>query len=62
MKRLCLMHAMLMPLLTLYRPPVSACPGEAAKLFTHLLLLTSDGRIAYHGPMAGALDYFATLG
>lgn len=36
--------------------------GEAVGLFSHLMLLTADGRTAYHGPMDKALDYFEHLG
>lgn len=38
------------------------CPSsEACTLFTHLLLLTCDGRLAYHGPIRRGLEYFAAL-
>jgi hypothetical protein len=41
------------------------CPSSATfNLFTHLLLLTADGRLAYHGPCANdeALSYFTGPG
>lgn len=37
-------------------------PPTQARAFSHLLLLTPDGRQAYHGPMAEALPYFQSLG
>ncbi len=37
------------------------CPSSKTyHLFTHLLLLTCDGRMAYSGPAQEALDYVQT--
>lgn len=39
------------------------CPSsEMLHLFSHLLLLTGDGRLAFHGPMTDALKHFEALG
>ncbi len=38
------------------------CPSsEACLLFSHLMLLTYDGRLAYHGPTLDGIRYFSTL-
>lgn len=39
------------------------CPSsETVHSFSHLILLTCDGRLAYHGPGDKALAHFARLG
>lgn len=56
----CLMSA---PFLLLSCVSQVHCPSsEMVRLFSHLLLLTGDGRLAYHGPMTDALKHFETLG
>ncbi|EWM26638.1 abc subfamily abcg [Nannochloropsis gaditana] len=38
------------------------CPSsEACQLFSHLMLLTYDGRVAYHGPTLQGIGYFSAL-
>lgn len=38
------------------------CPSsEACLLFSHLMLLTCDGRLAYHGPIKRGIAYFSSL-
>jgi len=38
------------------------CPSsEACQLFSHLMLLTCDGRLAYHGPTLQGINYFSSL-
>lgn len=36
--------------------------SEMVNLFTHMVLLTGDGRLAFHGRMQDALQHFETLG
>jgi hypothetical protein len=36
--------------------------SEMVRLFSHMILLTTGGRLAYHGPMPTALAHFETLG
>ena len=39
------------------------CPSsEMAQQFTHVILLSCDGRLAYHGRQDKALTYFSGLG
>lgn len=51
-----------LPLSHLCVPQVHSPSSEMVRLFSHLLLLTGDGRLAFHGPMADALKHFETLG
>lgn len=38
------------------------CPSsEACQLFSHLMLLTYDGRVAYHGPTLQGIGHFSAL-
>ena len=37
-------------------------PVRCFELFTHLVLLTSDGEMAYYGPSSKLLTYFESLG
>jgi ABC-type multidrug transport system ATPase subunit len=37
-------------------------PPEVYDLFDDLLLMSQDGRVLYHGPVEGAVPFFATLG
>jgi ABC-type multidrug transport system ATPase subunit len=39
------------------------CPSsDSMRMFTHVLLLTHDGRLAYHGPRSAAVANFTALG
>ena len=37
-------------------------PWQLMQHFTHLLILTHDGRLAYHGPRAEGVAHFTSLG
>lgn len=36
--------------------------SHMVKRFTHLLVLTSDGRLAYHGPRDRVVQHFTAMG